>query len=185
MTRIRPAASVLAAISALALLAASCTPLPEYATTFRLTLVPDGQAPIVLTALDAERPAIFGDLAARGQQNASLLAIFSNGGSGDDAVGFWYWRYETDGGAWVEEVRVVVGSDTYAPDAVPVGTTIPDDFGVERYLAEDGAGSFGRIVGEIEPVTVEDAAVGSIELRLEDLDALLYASDEAPSDPSF
>jgi hypothetical protein len=185
MTRIPRSLSALAGLAVLTLLAAACTPLPDYPTRFRLTLAPDGGEPVVLTPANAERPAIFGDLAVLGQQNASLLAIFSNGGSGDEAVGFWYWRYESDADGWVEEVRIVLGDATYAPEAVPVGGAIPDTFEVERYTAEDGEGSFGRIVGGIAPVTIDDPGVGSVDVRLEDLDALLYASDEAPADPSF
>jgi hypothetical protein len=187
MRTIRRAVAAVSAIAVLTLLSAACTPLPDYPTTFRLTLVPDGGEAIVLTAAGAERPAIFGDLASLGQQNASLLAIFSNGLSGADAVGFWYWRYETDGGDWVEEVRVVLGADTYAPDAVAVTDpdAVPDAFDVERYTAEDGQGSFGRIVGEIAPTTIVDPAVGSVEVRLESLDALLYASEDGPEDPSL
>lgn len=158
---------------------AACTPLPPYDTEFTVTFDPPSGSPVTLSAAEAERPGIFGDLAGQGDQQAALWIFLDNGLAGDERLAYWYWRYD-DGGTWVEELTVSFQGVTYKPGTQVVAggaDDIPDDLRVDAY--SDGV---GRVTGDIDWYTLEDATAATIDVRLTGLDALAYASSDADGD---
>lgn len=172
-------------VAATALLAlAACTPLPEYATTFTLTLAPAGGETIVIDGADVPQPEIFATFAGASEQKR-LLMIIGNGDGADPAVGFLFWRYFDDAEGWVEQLTVSIDDTSYQLDATPLSgdAPVPDAFDVTPYSDPDYPGSLGRITGSIPAFTFVDASAGEIEVTLTGLDALVRANDDAPADP--
>lgn len=155
---------------------AACTPLPAYDTQFTVTFQPATGDPVTLVASQAERPGIFGDLAAEGAQDAALWIFIDNGLEGDDALAYWYWRYQNSADVWVEELRVRYAGGIYASASeIPTddAAAIPDNMEVVDY--QDGV---GLVTGDIASYTVEETDTSAtLTVMLDGLDALAYSSD--------
>lgn len=181
---LRPIAVLTAAVALLLL--AACSPLPAYDTTVTLTLEPAFGDPVTLDANDLTVGA-FGDLAAAGQQTAFLWLSVSNGKSGSEEITFFYLRQESDSPPWVEELRVAYEGAIYTSGQVEAGgdANVPDQFQITAYTPEDGQSGIGNITGSLDATSapLSDGEGNQIIVSLTGLDALVYASEDAASEP--